>query len=70
MTSLIEEVRKQRSNVLSLNISERSPLARGPGIMATPTVPIIEDNRLRVMRASTLNPKRPDRQLALQDPNG
>lgn len=67
MTPLIEAMRNQYNNVLSLDISGQPQLARDFGIMATPTVAIIADNKISAMRAGSQNQMQLDRLLTPWD---
>lgn len=57
MTPLVEKMHQQHDNVLSINITDQPQLARDFGITATPTIAIIESNKISSIRAGTLRQK-------------
>jgi thioredoxin 1 len=63
ITPLIEKTREQQNDVPGVNISEHQPITRDFGIMATPTIAMIENNRISALRVVTLQQKQIDQLL-------
>ncbi len=63
MTPLIRELKEQRKHIYSLDIGEHPGLARKFGLLATPTVFVVENGHIAQVRLGTLSRKQLDQLL-------